>query len=313
VSWKLVASRLAFLVLGALIIWALLSWRFIAAAGLSQYWYFEVTYPQKYIHFPGEFLNPCLGHVGGAHSAIKFCKGVIAYIAFLIISPLVTWYCARQRQWSANEAMPIVLLGTLGTLLMLEVATRLTPNRMDAAAIPSITLGMWLVSRTNREGQKGRLLCSLLLFGFMLEQSINTQLRPYQSLTFPGGTALFSRPGDAEEASWIAEHTRPGDYFFQVAYLNYYGLLKLQHPAPVDTLLPFESTRPEWVIETVDNLARKDVRYILWSPKLLRHVRDLNSPAPDYLDPLRIYMSTHYRMVKVFRTGNEIWERSPAV
>jgi hypothetical protein len=311
VSWKLVGFRLALLMCGALLIWALLSWRFIVAAGFRHYWYFQVTYPRKYIGSPHDFLNPHLGQVGGIGSAITFARGSIVYIALILISPLVTWYCTRQKQWPANEGMPLVLLGTLGTLMMLEVITRLIPNRMDAAAMPSVILGIWLISRMEGEGRKMHFLGYLLLSGLMLEQSIKTQLHRYQSLTFPGGTALL-RADDAEEASWLVEHTRPGDYFFEVAFLHYYGLLKLQHPVPVDTLLPLESTRPEWVIETVDNLARKDVRYILWSPRMqLRHVRDLNSPPPDHLDPLRMYMSAHYRMVKVFKNGDEIWERRP--
>ncbi len=312
--WGLVLARLALLVLGTGLVWTLLSWRFIADAGFSHYWYAQIIYPRQYLHYPHEFLNPNLGHPGGIRSAISFARRGIVYIVLIVVSPYVLYYCARRTQWLSDKEMPLVLLAFLGICLMLEVITRLTWNRMEAAAIPSVILGVWIVSWTESVEKRGRPLCWLLLCGLILEQSLSTQLSPYQKLALPAGNTLL-RADDAEEASWLVEHTRPGDWFFEVALMRFYISLKLRNPAFIDTLLPLETTCPEWVTETVDSLAQKKVQYLLWSPKMtLRHVQDSSTSAADHLEPLRIYMRVHYCPVMLFKSGDEIWEkRSPSV
>jgi hypothetical protein len=314
VSWDVILARIALLVLSSGVLWLLLSWRFIADAGLSHYWSAQVIYPQKYLHYPHEFLNPQLGHPGGIRSAIAFARRGIVYIVLIVVSPSVVYYCTRRRQLLSDKAMPLLILASFGTCEMLEVITRLTWNRMEAAAMPGVILGVWMVSRTGSAGKWGRPLCWWIMCGLILEQSISTQLYPYQRLALPGGNALL-RADDAEEARWLVEHTQPGDWFFEVALMRFYIPLKLRDPAFIDTLLPLETTRPEWVKKTVDNLAQKNVQYLLWSPRMtLGHVQDSRISASDHLEPLRIYMREDYCLIRLFKSGDEIWEkRSPSV
>ena len=115
------------------------------------------------------------------------------------------------------------------------------------------------------------------------------------------GNALL-RADDAEEARWLVEHTHPGDRFFEVALMRFYIPLKLRHPVSIDTLLPLEATRPEWVKEAVGDLVQKNVKCLFWSPRMtLRHVQDSRISTSDHLEPLRIYMQENYCLVRLFK------------
>jgi len=82
VSWDAVFARIAFLIISSGLVWLILSWRFIADAGLSHYWFAQVIYPQKYLHAPHEFLNPQLGHPGGAASS-TLCSSLSVRARFI--------------------------------------------------------------------------------------------------------------------------------------------------------------------------------------------------------------------------------------
>ena len=188
VSWDAVFARIAFLIISSGLVWLILSWRFIADAGLSHYWFAQVIYPQKYLHAPHEFLNPQLGHPGGVRSAIAYAKRGIVYIVLIVVSPCAVYYCTRRRQVLSHKDMPLVLLAFFGTCEMLEVITRLTWNRMEAAAMPGVILGVWMVSRKGSIGRWGRPLCWWIMCGLILEHSMSTQLHAYQRLALPGAT-----------------------------------------------------------------------------------------------------------------------------
>jgi len=65
-------------------------------------------------------------------------------------------------------------------------------------------------------------------------------------------------------------------------------------------------TRPEQVQDVIEGLEQRRVRFVLWSLRLDMH--QWNSTAADHLGPLRLYLRTHYRVVKVFSDGGQAWE-----
>jgi len=76
----------------------------------------------------------------------------------------------------------------------------------------------------------------------------------------------------------------------------------------VDDLMPSEATRPEYVERTVRQVEQQQVKYILWSPKLV----SLDEPhryGQDHLGTFRAFLTSHYRRVEVFSDRDEIWER----
>ena len=108
--------------------------------------------------------------------------------------------------------------------------------------------------------------------------------------------------------SWTAQHTKPGDYFFQAGWPGVYLPLELNNPVYAESLSPFNTTIPEIVERSIGQLESRQVRYILWAPFL-------NSPMPPghpevyHLMPLRDFMSKNYQKVWTFPDGDEMWER----
>jgi hypothetical protein len=67
---------------------------------------------------------------------------------------------------------------------------------------------------------------------------------------------------------------------------------------------------PEQVADAILGLEQHDVHYILWSPRELDSIPDWAAPSEDHLGPLRDYLHSYYRKVKIFTNSDEIWERN---
>jgi hypothetical protein len=301
VRWSAVISRIAVLTGAAVLIWVVLSWRSIAAAGWHEYWFMQVEYPQKYVHYDHERFIPDFHRPGSHRGLITLGVHLFVYPMFILACPLTLWAAFRSR---ARDLMPVLLLALLGTCEMVLVLPRINWNRMDAAALPALILTIWLIGAA---GRYRRLLLVSLGAGVglvALMLPLAAQTHQGTRVRLPAGYVLF--PSDADEAAWLAGHTRPGDAFLEVSNLRYYVAFQLRNPGPADLLSGAQVTRPAWVAETIDGLDRTQTQYILWTPRLG------NGPADDNLEPLRVYMRQKYRRAVVFRGGDEIWERSRA-
>jgi hypothetical protein len=69
----------------------------------------------------------------------------------------------------------------------------------------------------------------------------------------------------------------------------------------------YESTRPEDVQRTVQELGDKQVQYVLWTE--YNDYPDAKYQSAYHLSPLRDYLHDRYRRVHVFSDQDEIWER----
>jgi len=108
---------------------------------------------------------------------------------------------------------------------------------------------------------------------------------------------------------WVSTHTQPGEYFFEADDNDLYFPFLLRNPATVYMVTPFEFTRPEQIMGTVEALEKHKVRFILWDPYFLEYTYEPRYPG-DHLNPLRLYLRKHYRVVKLFRDSSyEVWRR----
>jgi hypothetical protein len=81
-------------------------------------------------------------------------------------------------------------------------------------------------------------------------------------IQLPAGQTATDRIA-AGKLEWIADHTKPGDYFFQAAWPGVYLPLQLRDPAFVDAFLPMDETRPGLVADSIQQLESKRVQYVL--------------------------------------------------
>lgn len=312
ISWRLLGSRLTLLFGVTLAVWLLLSWRFMAQAGLARYWYEQVVYLPKDAHFPMGFLKPQFSLRTWSPQllpTVALLNHLTTYFLLLFVCPRVIVLCARRRSDPDPRSVAPFLLASLGVFQALEVITVLNWNRMAAVAIPSVILAVWLIDRMGPARRAVVAGCWCVVAASILVKSAATEVHPYTPAELPAGIALVEQR-DADEVLWLAQHTRRGDWFFEVATTRLYAPLALKNPTPVHLLTARGSTPSSWVAEVVQGLEQSRTRYILWSPHCgIGYVEGGRLRPSDLLDPLRTYIRYNYTRAAVFANRDEIWER----
>jgi hypothetical protein len=225
-----------------------------------------------------------------------------------VVYVFTLWLCWRGRG-AADTAIDgrLVLLAFVGIATALEMTPSLTWFRLYCVAAPGVLLFVWAVGRVPK---RRRLISNLLWIGlcsFALGQTWSLHRHRFVILDAPAGTVATNQE-QAGKLSWIAQRTKPGDYFFQAGWPGVYLPLELNNPVYAESLSPFNTTIPEIVERSIGQLESRQVRYILWAPFL-------NSPMPPghpevyHLTPLRNYMNENYRKVWTFPDGDEMWKR----
>jgi hypothetical protein len=307
---RVVWSRLGVILTSAAGFWLLLSWRFIAEAGLSNYWFAQVLYLPKSSNFPTGFLVPPFHVPASARGWIALGDHIVVYVLILVVCPWVAALCWRRRRDTSPHSVALVLLASLGILQMLEVITMLNWNRMAAVAMPAVILFVWLIGRRHTASRVIAMACWCVVCAMTLVQVATTQFHHYARVKLPAGNALFEKH-EAEEAEWLVQHTRPGDCFFEVANTRLYVPLGLRNPTPVDVLSAADWTLPRWVDESIAGLEACQAQYILWEPRTgIGSVGQRNHAMTDHLDPMRAYIQQDFSRTQVFADGSEIWART---
>ncbi len=312
ISWRLLLSRVMLLSGITFAVWLLLSERFIAQAGITNYWYEQVIAPPKDDGmFPIGFLIPQFKWVAHPRPAIALFDHLFTYILLLAVCPWVMILCARRRSETNQSAVPIFLLASLGALQTLEIITMLNWDRMAAAAMPSMILTVWLISRMGPARRAVVTACWCIVGGIILVNSLAIQLHPhlhpYTRAALPTGPALLEQK-DVPEFLWVAQHTHPGDWFYDAGSPQLYAPMALKNPTPVHMLMALDCTLPGWVPEVVQGLEQSQTRYILWEAEL-GPVERMHTVQSDHLDPARIYIQRAYMRIATFANGDEIWQR----
>jgi hypothetical protein len=290
--------------------WGVLSAYFIAHAGWRQLWYLQVTYPQHYVVSRHEFLFPEFHGPLTWHLLLEQTQRLLLYVLLIGIYPPVLWYCSRRRREPASQdKMQLVLLSLAGLSFLLAIITRVNWNRIYIVSMPAIILLLWGVARLGRLRSYATTAIWVIIACVAAKQIWSVQRPPHRIAQLPAGKAVVSAESD-EKFCWLMQHTRPGDLFFQAQWINLYPAftLELRSPVFVDDLRPSEATRPEYVELTVRQVEQQQVKYILWSPRLV----SLNEPhryGQDHLGPFRAFLNSHYRRVQIFSDRDEIWER----
>jgi hypothetical protein len=269
-QWQECMKYIAWLFI-PLVTWVALSGYCIARTGLRQILYFQVTYVSRYMVTGWRSL--------GLPEALtwKNLPGAAQYpLVYVMISTIYTfclwrcWKARRDRRSMKNQRT--MLLTFIGLGMCIEVAQ--SPNwlRVYCVAAPAIILLVAILPASGRFWVQATRLMWLGVIGLALSQTWSRHRHQGTILRLPAGeTAVV--PASAEKLEWLAQHTRPGEEFFQAAWPGLYLPLQLRNPVFLDTLEWGNQTRPEYVDRSIRQLEAKQVRYILWSPHL-------NYPGP---------------------------------
>jgi Dolichyl-phosphate-mannose-protein mannosyltransferase len=306
-SWTLLARRVGLMFISSICAWAILSSYFIATTGLRQLWYWEVLYSMRFKVTGADVLG-LPGGLSGWHGYFALGQILAVYVMLPVVYALSLWACLRERgKQAVGNSERRLMLTLVGLATGFEVA--LSPNwlRVYCVAAPGILLLVWVVSRT---GRMQRHIACLMWIGLicLAAQQIRARHRDQSTVAqLPAGRVATFKPA-AEKLVWVGQHTRPGDFFFQPAWPGVYLPLYLQSPTYAEAFNVTDETRPEYVTRSIDEVEARQVRYILWAPRL-NGPRDAAHPESYHLTPFRDYMQKHYRMVWVFPDRDEVWER----
>ena len=306
-SLPLLSQRITILAVSSILAWIICNAYFLATVGIKQLWYYQVTYVVRYmVHAPeGAFLG--LPEVPTWRRLPFVSHYFFVYALLATTYPLSLWQCWRRRHDPTfSDWDKVALLSLVGAALCLEVIFSLNWLRMFAVSMPAVILFIDLIGRS---GQFGHYATRLIWTGVaclaILQVWSNRHDRFIVS-DLPAGSAALN-PLTYEKWTWISQHTRPGDFFFQPMSPSVYLALGLRSPVFDEGLGETDQTRPEFVARTIHQLEAKQVRYMVWSPRL--EVQELDHFPSDHLSPFRAYLHDRYIPVWTFSDQEEIWQR----
>jgi hypothetical protein len=304
--WRELLRRQALLFISFAAVLAILNAYFLATAGFRALWHFQITYVRQHL-VRTEFLG--LPQALSWRTLPFLAEYLWAYILLPIVYVLSLYRCLRARPESAmRNWKAVALLSLTGVCLLLEVALDVNWLRIFAVSMPAIILLLWLVADAPRLRRWSVNFVSILVIGLGAAQTWSRQTRPAMAMELPAVRAVVL-PGTFEKLDWLAQRTKPEDFFFQAGWTSLYLPLHLRNPFFVDVLEDTALTDAKDVECTVQQMATKPVRYILWSPRL---------NAPDtffgerqyHLAAFRDYLHAHYHLAYTFFDNDEVWEKN---
>jgi len=306
-NWRNLAKALTVLFASFAVVLAALDGYLVNAIGIQKLWYFQVSYSRQYLAFGQHPLLLGLGAVPTWHVLPTFIERVFVYLALPIVYALVLVRIWRQGRSSIDrDWKDAMLLCFVGLSLLLEVSFSANYVRVYAVSMPGIVLLVWILGESQRVRRYAVVLAWIGIVCLGVQQTISRHHKASVVAVLPTGTVAVT-PDAYEKLLWVIQNTRPGQYFFQGTWPGLYFPLKLRNPAYLSELTAYESTRPEDVQRTVQELDDKQVRFVLWAA--YNDYPDPKYQSAYHLSPLRDYLHDRYRRVHVFSDQDEIWER----
>lgn len=284
--WRVCLWQWTRLVVSFVASWVVLSGYFLLKVGTATVLYFQTLYVLRYVTSEQSVAHHAETDV--LHWPPYYA---VLYCAIPLICVLAVWRSHRRTPSSSGASM---LLACVGGAMFIEVALSPNPLRVDAIALPSMVLLVWLLSAV--DAPLMRYATPILLLGLLLlgaHRIADRNARSSQEEDLPAGRVVMP-PATGEKLAWIAQHTVAGEEFFQANYVNLYLPLGLRSPA----YAPLSRQTPAYVDVDIRQLESKRVRYILWS----------RYDEPRY-PRFEQFLNEHYQPVWTFADRDEIWER----
>ena len=298
----------------AFVVFAIINGPFILASGVRLWAWDVIVFPTRY------FGSVSANNSTGALAQFLGTTGSLKWISFpfqyLVIPLTYIWFFVTLQRTShtpinqpepdnqSDQSAQLVLLAVIGLAMLAAVAPALSIRRISTVSPPAVLLLTWLLSRSGRA--RTALALGAVSTAVALAQIAVIQRPPHRMLNLPVGRVAIPPKADYYDIyRWMAENTKPGQWYFGLSVLELD--LGLRNPTPIQGLGPGEYTRPEQVDSIVQGIERVKVPLIVLRPEMYIPIPSYH--LPDHLQPFRDYLYLHYRKIESFPSGDEIWQR----
>jgi hypothetical protein len=287
----------------------LLSLYFVLKAGLRAFWFYTVVFVARY--YSADTSNSWRTYGLGAPSFRSWYNwpNLSAFLLVHLLLPLVyvLFFVRYRRERKVRPQQPwsqLMLVAITGMVLLLGVASAPVSQRLYAVSLPALILLAWVLDSSAKGETFLRRGLWVAVIVVAATRIVSTRTRWHAMLDLPSGRTAFFSTNSYQQTNWLADRTRPGDYFFGDQFSCF--ALQLTNPTRVPFLRNTEYTRPFEVEDVIAGLERHKTKYVAW-------YADLNGPsepAEDHLGPVRQYLKQHYEIAVTFGNGNQVWERT---
>ena len=294
---------------------ALLLLPFVVAAGQDRFYDCTIRFLANYVEDPStNGLQTYLGTLAKVRT-LGLLMTAVAVFYYLLV-PLV--YCitliylrVKRKNSDIRYKDGVLLVCLVGLFLSLGT---LAPNapRIFQISLPALILFSWMIYQLNFKTDVVAKVAviALICFGLVLAGRLQFAWDA-QTLHTPSGDLAFLSPVVLERYAWLDEHTQPNDYIYETynAHVNF--PLHLRNPSRISILLNTGYTPHDQVMQAIEDLKRRNARYIIWDGAWNDEMRTLGDD--EKLKPFYLYMTSNYRFQKNFSPYDgrsmEIWER----
>lgn len=304
-SWTDLLRDHALLFLGFTFTLLVLYAHYIAAIGLRQLWFFQVTYVTKYVVDLTQGSRLGLPRPLTLRTLPALAPYLIVYLLLPVIYLWALWRCGRERH---NPSFPwdrIALLTIVGIVLLVEVSLSLNWLRLFSVSLPGIILLSAELDRATALPRRTLVLVWLAVLTLAARQTIVNSRTQSLRVRLPGGLATTT-PQAYDKLQFIMRRATPGESFFQAGWPGMYLPLQLKNPLYRDVAY---ADRPEEAEQAVRQLESERVPFVLWTQHLDATCHP-DRPCVDSLSALRNYLHSSYTCIQVFPDGDTFWQRN---
>jgi hypothetical protein len=304
--WLFASFISAFLAVNAYFIWE---------AGPSRFFWCTVVFVLKYYPKEADYntFQAIMTEFPAFQSPHSSLYSIAHWLFLFFATPLIfVFFFARYLRESRRKPLDYwerpMLVGIVGLFMLLSIAPAPDSARIAISALPALILLIWLLDSPRKVC---RVSVAVLALGTLLTAIYSvaaSRPQPVGILATPHGKLAFTDPNLYQEDLWIQQHTRPSDYFYEPLSQDAYFYLDLRNPTPLSSIQNNGYTPPQQVAEVIRGLELHQPRYILWSPQALDTLSPHENPSDASLGPLRDYLHSHYKLVRLFANSDEAWE-----
>jgi hypothetical protein len=280
---------------------------YMVALGLKEWIKWVVVFPFRYYPtLPAQTWRSPLDDFRYQTGFIRWICIPFVYLTIPLVYLVFLRVMHRRRRVEPDEPWnQLLLLAITGLALFIAVAPCLSVMRVSCASLPGMVLLAWLLNRWGRQGRVTAAALAALSLAIAIYLPIRNQTMHWHYLDLPAGRTAILDPNRYELYRWMADNTHPGQMYFGVGPLAL--PLWLQTPAPISAPVPYEYDRPEHIAASIAAIETNRVPLLLLKP--YRYLAGTWGYTDNHLRPFQAYLDQHYRCIKTFPAGFEVWER----